>query len=139
MTGTHLDCMIGKSQAKLPAGHHGLRKPPVITAYDPPAPNPISLHLHLHHTLLGGAPTSQPHLQGTEEVSKGSRNMVPLTTNVPRMLALNSCPTPGSVCVYLLPWAMKCHLCHLGLRPRGSSQERPLWRWRHAQVHTNPT
>lgn len=62
MAGTYLDSKVGKSQTKLPTGHHGFSEPPVVTAYSPPAWDPIHLHLHLHHSLFGVAPTSQAHL-----------------------------------------------------------------------------
>lgn len=63
MAETYLDGMAGKAQAKLSTGHHGFAEAPVVTAHGPPALDAVHLHLHLHHPLLGAAPTSQTHLQ----------------------------------------------------------------------------
>lgn len=63
MAETYLDGMAGKAQAKLSTGHHGFAEAPVVAAHGPPALDAVHLHLHLHHPLLGAAPTSQAHLQ----------------------------------------------------------------------------
>lgn len=63
---THLDSMVGKTQAKLAAGHHGFSEPPVVTAHGSPASDPVHLHLYLHHTFLRAAPASQAHLQWSD-------------------------------------------------------------------------